>query len=234
MPDFALTAEGEGFEPFVRGSTLKWFETAAFRTTSATPPSGDEPNWYRPAKVLVDIGPARRVRERAGRAATDAPATLHAMDMIDPPVARYAAEHTSAPGPHLAGVAAATREQTQSPGMMSGVVVARLLEALVVATRARRVLEIGTFTGYGALSIAARLPAGGTVITLEADAGRADLARRHFEASPDAAKVDWSRATRARSSPRSTAPSTSCSSTPGRATTRTTTRPSCRSSPTTA
>ena len=112
------------------------------------------------------------------------------MDMIDPPVERYAAEHTSAPAPHLAGVAAATREQTQSPGMMSGVVVARLLEALVVATRARRVLEIGTFTGYGALSIAARLPAGGTVITLEADAGRADLSRRHFEASPDAAKIE--------------------------------------------
>ena len=112
------------------------------------------------------------------------------MDMIDPQVERYAAEHTSAPGPHLAGVAAATREQTQTPGMMSGVVVARLLEALVVATRARRVLEIGTFTGYGALSIAARLPAGGTVITLEADAGRADLARRHFEPSPDAAKIE--------------------------------------------
>jgi len=112
------------------------------------------------------------------------------MDMIDPPVARYAAEHTSAPGPHLAGVAAATREQTQTPGMMSGIVVARLLEALVVATRARRVLEIGTFTGYGALSIAARLPADGTVITLEADAGRADMARRHVAASPDAAKVE--------------------------------------------
>ena len=112
------------------------------------------------------------------------------MDMIDPQVERYAAEHTSAPAPHLAGVAAATREQTQTPGMMSGVVVARLLEALVVATRARRVLEIGTFTGYGALSIAARLPAGGTVITLEADAGRADLARRHFEPSPDAAKIE--------------------------------------------
>jgi len=112
------------------------------------------------------------------------------MDMIDPQVERYAAEHTSAPAPHLAGVALATREQTQTPGMMSGVVVARLLEALVVATRARRVLEIGTFTGYGALSIAARLPPGGTVITLEADAGRADLARRHFEPSPDAAKIE--------------------------------------------
>ena len=74
--------------------------------------------------------------------------------------------------------------------MMSGVVVARLLEALVVATRARRVLEIGTFTGYGALSIAARLPAGGTVVTLEADAGRAEMARGHIAASPDAAKVE--------------------------------------------
>ena len=112
------------------------------------------------------------------------------MDITDPQVERYAAEHTSAPGPHLAGVAAATREQTQTPGMMSGIVVARLLEALVVATRARRVLEIGTFTGYGALSIAARLPADGTVITLEADAGRADMARRHIEASPDAGKVE--------------------------------------------
>jgi caffeoyl-CoA O-methyltransferase len=112
------------------------------------------------------------------------------MDMIDPQVERYAAAHTSAPAAHLAGVAAATREQTRTPGMMSGVVVARLLEAFVVATRARRVLEIGTFTGYGALSIAARLPADGTVITLEADAGRADMARRHVAASPDAAKVE--------------------------------------------
>jgi len=112
------------------------------------------------------------------------------MDMIDPQVERYAAEHTSAPAPHLAGVAAATREQTQTPGMMSGVVVARLLEALVVATRARRVLEIGTFTGYGALSIAARLPPGARVTTIEADAGRAAMARRHIEQSPDGAKVE--------------------------------------------
>jgi caffeoyl-CoA O-methyltransferase len=112
------------------------------------------------------------------------------MDMIDPQVERYAAEHTSPPGPHLAEVAATTRAETRTPGMMSGLIAARLLEALVVATRARRVLEIGTFTGYGALSIAARLPAGGTVVTLEADPGRAALARRHFEASPDAGKVE--------------------------------------------
>ena len=109
--------------------------------------------------------------------------------MIDPQVERYAAAHTSEPAAHLADVAAATREQTATPRMMSGFVVARLLEALVVATRARRVLEIGTFTGYGALSIAQRLPDDATVITIEAEDGRVEMSRRHIEASPDAAKV---------------------------------------------
>jgi caffeoyl-CoA O-methyltransferase len=112
------------------------------------------------------------------------------MDMIDPAIERYAAEHTTPPPPHLAGVAAVTRERTQTPQMRSGLVEARLLEGLVVATGATRVLEIGTFTGYGALAIAARLPADGRVITIESDEEYAALARDHIAASPDAAKVD--------------------------------------------
>jgi caffeoyl-CoA O-methyltransferase len=112
------------------------------------------------------------------------------MDMIDPRIERYAQAHTSPPRAHLAEVAAVTRAETRSPGMISGLVEARLLEALVVASGARRVLEIGTFTGYGALSIAARLPPGGLVTTIEFDADRAELARRHIEASPDLAKIE--------------------------------------------
>jgi caffeoyl-CoA O-methyltransferase len=112
------------------------------------------------------------------------------MDMIDPAIERYAAEHTTPPPPHLAGVAAVTRERTQTPQMRSGLVEARLLEGLVVATGATRVLEIGTFTGYGALAIAARLPADGRVITIESDEEYAALARDHIAASPDAAKID--------------------------------------------
>jgi caffeoyl-CoA O-methyltransferase len=112
------------------------------------------------------------------------------MDMIDPAIERYAAEHTTPPPPHLAGVAAVTRERTATPQMRSGLVEARLLEALVVAGGATRVLEIGTFTGYGALSMAARLPAGGTVITIEADTELAALARAHFDASEHGARID--------------------------------------------
>jgi caffeoyl-CoA O-methyltransferase len=112
------------------------------------------------------------------------------MDIIDPAIERYAAEHTTPPPPHLADVAAVTRERTQAPQMRSGLVEARLLEALVVAAGATRVLEIGTFTGYGALAIAARLPAGGSVITIESAEEYAALARDHIAASPDAAKID--------------------------------------------
>ena len=65
-----------------------------------------------------------------------------------------------------------------------------MLEALVVATRARRVLEIGTFTGVSAISMASRLTEGGMVITLEADAVSAGIARRHIAASPFADRIE--------------------------------------------
>ncbi len=74
--------------------------------------------------------------------------------------------------------------------MMSGVPEARLLEALIVAGGARHVLEIGTFTGFGALVMAAALPAGGRVTTLEVDEETAAAARRHIEASALADRVE--------------------------------------------
>jgi caffeoyl-CoA O-methyltransferase len=52
------------------------------------------------------------------------------------------------------------------------------------------VLEVGTFTGYGALAIAARLPADGRVTTIESDEEYAALAREHFAASPHADRID--------------------------------------------
>jgi caffeoyl-CoA O-methyltransferase len=73
---------------------------------------------------------------------------------------------------------------------MSGLAEARLLEALIVAGGARHVLEIGTFTGVGALAMAAALPADGRVTTLEVDEDIAAAARRHFDASPNGHRVE--------------------------------------------
>lgn len=74
--------------------------------------------------------------------------------------------------------------------MMSGLVEARLLEALIVVGGARRVLEIGTFTGVGGLAMAAALPPDGRVITLEVDEETAAAARRHIDKSPHAGRVE--------------------------------------------
>jgi caffeoyl-CoA O-methyltransferase len=58
---------------------------------------------------------------------------------------------------------------------------ARLLRSLVMATGARRVLEIGTCIGYSAIWMAQGLPADGMLVTLEVDADRAAVARRNIE-----------------------------------------------------
>ena len=103
--------------------------------------------------------------------------------VVDPVAERYAIGHTSPPDEALASLRAETEATMAVPQMAGGLVEARLLEALVVATRAARVLEIGTFTGISAISMASRLSDGGRVITLEADPVAAEIARRHVAAS---------------------------------------------------
>jgi caffeoyl-CoA O-methyltransferase len=109
---------------------------------------------------------------------------------MDQRLAEYAENHTTPPRGLLAEVAAATRETTPNPQMMSGIPEARLLEALVAISGARRVLEVGTFTGFGALSMAAALPDGGELITIEYDASSAEIARRNIERSSYAARIE--------------------------------------------
>lgn len=111
-------------------------------------------------------------------------------ELVAPAAERYAEEHTSSFGALLDDAVAWTRENTSEPQMMSGLAEARLLEALIVVGGARRVLEIGTFTGVGALTMAAALPEGGRVTTLEVDAENAAIARRHIDASPFGHRVE--------------------------------------------
>ncbi|HVP02211.1 MAG TPA: O-methyltransferase [Solirubrobacteraceae bacterium] len=111
-------------------------------------------------------------------------------DLIAPAAAAYADAHTTPPAGVLADVAAYTQANTAAPQMMSGVPEARLLEALIVASGARHVLEIGTFTGFGALAMAAALGPDGRVTTLEVDEDTAATALRHITASPYAERIE--------------------------------------------
>ncbi|HUI36144.1 MAG TPA: hypothetical protein VLZ04_01510, partial [Gaiellaceae bacterium] len=60
----------------------------------------------------------------------------------------YAEAHTTRPEPLMAELAAETRATMSSPQMLTGTVEGRFLEQLVFALQAKRVLELGTFTGY--------------------------------------------------------------------------------------
>ena len=102
----------------------------------------------------------------------------------------YAASRCTPEHPLLAEVAAETRATQEAHGMMVGLLEGRFLETLVAVSGARRVLEIGAFTGYSGLAMASALPADGRLVTCEVDPDRAAIARRHFDASPWAAKIE--------------------------------------------
>ena len=86
---------------------------------------------------------------------------------------------------HNDGGAVAPLEQE----MLSGHVEGQLLKMLVHATRARRILDVGTFTGYSALAMAEALPAGGTVVACERDPAVAAFAVEALAASGCADRI---------------------------------------------
>ncbi|MEU4620078.1 O-methyltransferase [Actinoplanes sp. NPDC023801] len=100
-----------------------------------------------------------------------------------PGVEEYVAAHTTPDADHLLDLAAETREACERPVMMVGPVEARFLQFFLLSHKPRRVLEIGTFTGYSALSMAAALPADGHIDTCEKDPKHVEIARRHIAAS---------------------------------------------------
>jgi caffeoyl-CoA O-methyltransferase len=61
---------------------------------------------------------------------------------------------------------------------------------LVFALQPKLVLEIGMFTGYSALSMAAALPAGGRIVTCDVDPKAEEVARRHIGASPYSGRIE--------------------------------------------
>ena len=88
----------------------------------------------------------------------------------------------------------ALREETyaslQDPQMQVGRVEGRFLEFIVRISGAKRVLEVGTFSGYSAMSMASGLPEGGQVITCDVDPEATAMARRYWDRSPWGDKIE--------------------------------------------
>jgi len=83
-----------------------------------------------------------------------------------------------------------TYEKTRSPRMLTGPLEGAFLRLLVRLTEAKRVLEIGMFTGYSALAMAEALPPDGQLITCDVNPETSAMARAYFAASPHGHKIE--------------------------------------------
>ena len=109
---------------------------------------------------------------------------------LAPDIADYCEAHCSAESVELQALTAFTAEKRADYQVnLSGRSVGQLLKLLVGLGQAKRVLDIGTFTGYSALAMAEATPDDGSVITLDANPLSKDFAAPFLAQSPHGHKV---------------------------------------------
>ncbi len=112
------------------------------------------------------------------------------MFVVPEEIEEYAFVHSSREDALLHSLAQDTQENAALPQMQTGHIEGSFLRMLVQLSGARRVLEIGTYTGYSALSMAMGLPEDGRLITCDIDPEATAMARDYWARSPHGAKID--------------------------------------------
>lgn len=96
---------------------------------------------------------------------------------------KYIEEHASRPSEALDWVVKQTHIRTNHARMLSGAAQGQLMRMIARMADARRILELGTFTGYSAICLGSALPADGHLDTLELNDELEDLILEGFEKS---------------------------------------------------
>ena len=111
--------------------------------------------------------------------------------IVNEDVERYALEHSTPDPEFFRRLEEETRATTTAPQMMVGPLEGQLLGWLVWLSRAQRVLEIGTFTGYSSISMALALREGGRIVSLDVNEETTAVARRYAEEAGVADRIDY-------------------------------------------
>lgn len=106
------------------------------------------------------------------------------------PLERYIHELSSPEEALLHELDRQTNLRIMHPRMISGHIQGRLLRMIVQMLRPQSVLEIGTFTGYSALSMAAGLGEGATIDTIEVDDELEPMAQEFFDRAEFGHKIN--------------------------------------------
>ena len=96
----------------------------------------------------------------------------------------YICAHSTPENAILESITRETNLHVLNPHMLSGHVQGRVLSMLSHMIKPKRILELGTFTGYSALCLAEGLEDGGKLVTIEHNDELEEMIRRNFDRSP--------------------------------------------------
>ena len=110
------------------------------------------------------------------------------MDIFSQEIENYITSHIEPEPDFLKKLVRDTNLYTLKPRMLSGHLQGRLLKMFCAMTGAKRVVEIGTFTGYSALCMAEALPADGEVHTIDINDELEELILNGFDRAGEVAR----------------------------------------------
>ena len=105
-------------------------------------------------------------------------------------LSEYIEQHSSPESPVLQQITRSTHLEVINPRMLSGHVQGRVLSMISQMIQPKRILELGTFTGYSALCLAEGLTEDGRLITIEHNDEMEDSIRRNLALSPLGEKIE--------------------------------------------
>jgi caffeoyl-CoA O-methyltransferase len=103
----------------------------------------------------------------------------------------YAEAHSTPPAEVFQRLAAETQETQDLPQMMVGALEGAFLSFVVGMKQPRRVVEIGTFTGWSSIAMASSLPPGATLVTCDVNEETSAIARRYAEEAGVADRIEY-------------------------------------------
>lgn len=111
------------------------------------------------------------------------------MQFLPEAIERYTEEYTSPENTILQDLVRETWQKVVNPRMLSGHVQGRFLSFIVHLMQPKRILEIGTYTGYSAICMAEGLPADGELITIDINDELKPIQDKYFALTPDGSKI---------------------------------------------
>ena len=111
------------------------------------------------------------------------------MNFISDQLQQYIDDHSMEESDLLKALDRETHQKVLQPRMPSGLYQGRLLALLAKMIGPKKILEVGTYTGYATLCMAEGLTTGGSIDTIDHNEELADMQRRYFDQSPYGSQI---------------------------------------------